>query len=163
MIAPEPPNESEQSKHRRQVARYRSMPRRRVTEMFSEPNVSKQFLEMNDASPSAKLAQKLVRERLSQWLDKRSIVVDLGSNPLRDLLCANVIGVDRHGINGGLIGESAETGLPEFEADFVVFSLSMWETSEDRLAYLREAKRLLRPIGRLISVEPMQTFGDAQT
>ncbi len=165
VIAPAPPEESEQSKHRHQVARYRGMPRRRVAEMFSEPNVSKQFLEMNDASPSAKLAQKLVRERLAQWLDRRSIVVDLGcgSNPLRDLPCANVIGVDRHGINGGLIGDSAETGLPGYEADFVVFSLSMWGTPEDRLAYLREAKRLLRPIGRLIIVEPMQTFGDVHT
>ena len=141
------------------------MPRRRVAEMFSEPNASKHFLEMNDASPSAKLAQRLVREHLAQWLDRRSIVVDLGcgSNPLRDLPCSKVIGVDRHGINGGLIGDSAETGLPEHDADFVVFSLSMWGTPEDRLAYLREAKRLLRPIGRLIIVEPMQTFGDVHT
>lgn len=165
IIAPEPPKESEQSKHRHQIARYRGLPRRHVAEKFSDPDVSKRFLEMNDASPSARLAQKLVRERLAQWLDSRSIVVDLGcgSNPLRDLSCAKVIGIDRHGINGGLIGDSAETELPAHEADFVVFSLSMWGTPEDRLAYLREAKRLLRPIGRLIIVEPMLTFGDAHT
>ena len=35
----------------------------------------------------------------------------------------------------------------------------MWGTPEDRLAYLREAKRLLRPIGKLVVVEPVQTFG----
>jgi hypothetical protein len=40
-------------------------------------------------------------------------------------------------------------------------SLSMWGTPEDRLAYLHEAKRLLRPIGKLVIVEPTQTFGDA--
>jgi ubiquinone/menaquinone biosynthesis C-methylase UbiE len=38
-------------------------------------------------------------------------------------------------------------------------SLSMWGTPEDRLAYLREAKRVLRPIGKLVVVEPVQAFG----
>src|SRR5207237_648757 len=101
----------------------------------------------------------------ARWLDNRSVVIDLGcgSNPLRDLPCAKVTGVDRHGVNGGLIGDSACTGLPAAEADFVVFSLSMWGTAQDRLSYLREAKRLLRPIGKLIIVEPALSFGDSHT
>jgi SAM-dependent methyltransferase len=101
---------------------------------------------------------------LSRWLDRRSVVVDLGcgSNPLSDLPCERVIGIDRHGLNDGLVGDSADTGLPSGEADFVVMSLSMWGTPEDRLAYLREAKRLLRPIGKFVVVEPMQTFGGAE-
>jgi hypothetical protein len=92
------------------------------------------------------LAQRLVRERFGRWLDRRSVVVDLGfgSNPLRDLPCDRVVGIDRHGVNGGLVGDSADTGLPGGEADFVVMSLSMWGTPADRLSYLREAKRLLR-------------------
>jgi SAM-dependent methyltransferase len=143
------------------MGRYRALSRYRVAEYFREPGASERFLALNDASPSAKLAQKLVRERLAQWLDKRSIVVDLGcgSNPLRNLLCAQVIGIDRHGVNGGLIGDSADTGLPSAEADFVIFSLSIWGTPQDRISYLQEAKRILRPIGKLIIVEPAQTFG----
>ena len=128
------------------------MPRQRAAERFKDPAASEAFLATNDASASARLAQRLVRERLSRWLDRRSVVVDLGcgSNPLRDLPCERVIGIDRHGVNGGLFGDSADTGLPSGEADFVVMSLSMWGTSEDRLAYLHEAKRLLRPIGKLV-------------
>ena len=38
-------------------------------------------------------------------------------------------------------------------------SLSMWGTPADRLAYLREAKRLLRPLGKLVIAEPAQSFG----
>ncbi len=80
--------------------------------------------------------QRLVREWLSRWLDRRSVVIDFGcgSNPLRDLSCERVVGIDRHGVNGGLVGDSADTGLPGGEADFVVMSLSMWGTPADRLA-----------------------------
>ncbi len=142
----------------------RGLPRDRAAEQFREPGVSEQFLAMNDASPSARLAQRLVRERLGRWLDRRSVVVDLGcgSNPLRDLPCERVVGVDRHGVNGGLVGDSADTGLPSHEADFVVMSLSMWGMPADRLAYLREAKRLLRPLGKLVVVEPSATFGGSE-
>jgi superfamily II DNA or RNA helicase len=163
LIAPPPPPDSEQALHRRLVGRYRALPRNRVAELFQKPGMSERFLALNDASLSAKLAQRLVRERLMRWLDKRSVGVDLGcgSNPLRDLPCAQVIGIDRHGVNGGLVGDSAATGLASAEADFVVFSLSMWGTTQDRLSYLQEAKRLLRPIGKLIIVEPAQTFGGA--
>jgi hypothetical protein len=38
----------------------------------------------------------------------------------------------------------------------------MWGTPEDRLAYLQEAKRLLRPIGKLVIIEPILTFGGAE-
>jgi SAM-dependent methyltransferase len=64
-----------------------------------------------------------------------------------------------HGVNCALVGDSAATGLPDGEADFVVMSLSMWGTPADRLAYLREAKRLLRPLGKLVIVEPALSFG----
>ncbi len=82
------------------------------------------------------------------------VIVDLGcgSNPLRDLPCQSVIGIDRHGVNGGLIGDSAATGLEAGAADFVVMSLSIWGSPADRIAYLQEAKRLLRPLGKLIIV-----------
>jgi hypothetical protein len=55
------------------------------------------------------------------------VVVDLGcgSHPLRDLPAARVIGLDRHGVNGGIVGDSAATASPVGEADFVVMSLSM--------------------------------------
>jgi hypothetical protein len=161
VIAPAPPAESAAAEHRREVGRLRGMPRRRAAERFQDPSTSERFLAANDASASARLALRLVRERLSRWLDRRSVVIDLGcgSNPLRDLPCERVIGIDRHGINGGLVGDSADTGLPSGEADFVVMSLSMWGTPEDRLAYLLEAKRLLRPIGKMVIVEPMQAFG----
>jgi SAM-dependent methyltransferase len=53
----------------------------------------------------------------------------------------------------------AATQLPSGEADFIVMSLSMWGTPADRLAYLCEAKRLLRPLGKLIIVEPAGPFG----
>jgi superfamily II DNA or RNA helicase len=164
VIAPAPPPESAAAEHRRQLGRLRGLPRQRAAERFEDPAASQQFLTANDASTSARLAQRLVRERLSRWLDRRSVVVDLGcgSNPLRDLPCERVIGIDRHGVNGGLIGDSADTGLPPGDADFVVMSLSMWGTPEDRLAYLREAKRLLRPIGKLVVVEPRQPFGGAE-
>jgi superfamily II DNA or RNA helicase len=161
VIAPAPPAESAAAEHRREVGRLRGIPRQRAAERFQDPAASEAFLATNDASASARLAQRLVRERLSRWLDRRSVVVDLGcgSNPLRDLPCARVIGIDRHGVNSGLVGDSADTGLPSGEADFVVMSLSMWGTPEDRLAYLHEAKRLLRPLGKLVVVEPVQTFG----
>ena len=125
------------------------------------PEASQRFLAANDASPSARLAQRLIRERLARWLDPRAILVDLGcgSNPLRDLPCSRVTGIDRHGVNAGLTGDSAATGLPAGEADFVVLSLSMWGTPEDRLSYLREAKRILRPLGKLVIVEPSTPFG----
>ncbi len=161
VIAPAPPVDSPAAEHRRVVGRLRGMPRERAAEQFREPGVSEQFLTANDASPSARLAQQLVRERLGRWLDRRSVVVDLGcgSNPLRDLPAERVIGIDRHGVNGALVGDSAATGLPPGGADFVVMSLSMWGTAADRLAYLREAKRLLRPLGKLVVVEPVSTFG----
>ena len=127
LIAPPPAPESEAAQHRRLVGRYRALPRSRAANLFRDQEISRQFLEANDVSPSARLAQRLVRERLARWLDNRSIVVDLGcgSNPLRDLPCAQVIGIDRHGVNSGIIGDSAETQLPAGEADFVVMSLSM--------------------------------------
>jgi SAM-dependent methyltransferase len=161
VLLPPPPAESHAARHRREVGRLRAMPRNRAGEQFNEPGASEEFLAANDASASARLAQRLVRERLSRWLDRRSVVVDLGcgSHPLRDLPCARVIGIDRHGVNGGLVGDSADTELPSGEADFVVMSLSMWGTPADRLAYLYEAKRLLRPIGKLVIVEPAHTFG----
>jgi hypothetical protein len=161
VIAPPPPPDSAAAKHRRLLGRYRSLPRKQAAKLFEDPRASEEFLRANDESGSAKLAQRLVRERLGRWLDRRSIVVDLGcgSNPLRGLPCAQVIGIDRHGVNGGLIGDSADTGLPDGEADFVVFSLSMWGIPEDRLSYLLEAKRILRPLGKLVIVEPAQAFG----
>ena len=164
VIAAAPPVDSAVAEHRRDVGRLRGMPRPRAAERFRDSAASERFLVANDASPSARLAQRLVRERLSRWLDHRSVVVDLGcgSNPLRDLRCERVIGIDRHGANDGIVGDSADTKLPTGEADFVVMSLSMWGTADDRLAYLREAKRLLRPIGKLVIVEPVQAFGAPQ-
>jgi SAM-dependent methyltransferase len=161
VIAPAPPADTPAAEHRRSVGRLRGMPRERAAEAFREPGASQRFLAANDASPSARLAQRLVRERLGRWLDRRSVVVDLGcgSNPLRDLPCERVVGIDRHGVNGGLEGDSAATGLSSGEADFVVMSLSMWGMAADRLAYLQEAKRLLRPLGKLVIVEPAQSFG----
>jgi hypothetical protein len=164
VIAPAPPAESAAAEQRREVGRLRAMPRQRAAERFEDPAASERFLAANDSSLSARLAQRLTRERLGRWLDSHSVVVDLGcgSNPLRNLPCKEVIGIDRHGVNGSLVGDSAETGLASGEADFVVMSLSMWGTPEDRLAYMHEAKRLLRPIGKLVIIEPIQTFGGAE-
>ncbi|MDP9358966.1 MAG: SNF2-related protein [Chloroflexota bacterium] len=161
VVLPPPPADSPAAEHRRAVGRLRGMPRERAAEAFREEGASERFLAANDASPSTRLAQRLVRERLGRWLDRRSVVVDLGcgSNPLRDLPVERVIGIDRHNVNGGLVGDSAATGLPSGEADFVVMSLSMWGTPPDRLAYLGEAKRLLRPLGKLVIVEPTGSFG----
>lgn len=161
VLAPPPPEDSPAAEHRRALGRYRALPRQRAADIFlRNPDVSVTFLRENDASRSAILAQQLVRERLGRWLDRRSLVVDLGcgSNPLRDLSC-QVLGIDRHGVNGGRVGDMAATELPSGEADFVAMSLSMWGTPADRLAYLREAKRLLRPLGKLIVVEPAGPFG----
>jgi SAM-dependent methyltransferase len=165
VLLPPPPVESDAARHRREVGRLRGIPRQRAAQQFKDPSASVAFLAANDASASSRLAQRLVRERLSRWLDQRSVVVDLGcgSHPLRDLSCERVIGIDRHGVNGGLVGDSADTGLQSGSADFVVMSLSMWGTPEDQLAYLREAKRLLRPIGKLVVVEPVQAFGGVET
>lgn len=161
VVAPAPPEDSPAAEHRRMLGRYRALPRALTADLFRrDPEVSHRFLEANDASKSARLAHQLVRERLGRWLDRRSLIVDLGcgSNPLRDLPC-QVIGIDRHGVNGGHTGDMTETGLSDGEADFVVMSLSMWGTPADRLAYLREAKRVLRPLSKLIIVEPSTPFG----
>ena len=37
--------------------------------------------------------------------------------------------------------------------------LVAWETLVNRIAYPQGAKRLLRPLGRLVIVEPVQSFG----
>src|SRR6266536_2343136 len=50
-----------------------------------------------------------------------------------------VVGIDHHEVNGGLIDDGGATGLPAGGADVVVFSPSMESTPEDRLGYLREA------------------------
>jgi hypothetical protein len=67
------------------------------------------------------------------------------------------------GVNDGRIGDMAATGLPGGAADFAMMGLSMCGTPTDRLAYLREAKRILRPLGKLIIVEPAVTFGGPQS
>ena len=161
VVAPPPPEDSAQAEHRRRLGRYRGLPRERAAEVFlRDLDASREFLQENDASRASQLAQQLVRERLGRWLDGRSTVVDLGcgSNLLRELPC-DVIGIDRHGVNGGLVRDMAATGLPDRSADLAVMSLSMWGTASDRLAYLREAKRILRPLGKLIIIEPSGPFG----
>jgi len=165
VVAPPPPEESEQAEHRRRLGRYRGLARERVAEIFlHDREVSRRFLEKNDASRASTLAQQLVRERLGRWLDHRATVVDLGcgSNPLRDLPC-EVVGIDRHGVNGARVGDIALTGLSESSVDLAVMSLSMWGTTRDRLDYLQEAKRILRPLGKLIIVEPSGPFGGVGT
>src|SRR5262249_49083363 len=86
-------------------------------------------------------------------------VVDMGCglNPFADLPC-HVIGLDRHELPGQLRGKMENPPLQDKSADILIYSLSLYGTASDLLAYFTHAARILRGGGHLFIVEPASAF-----
>jgi hypothetical protein len=80
-----------------------------------------------------------------------------GLNPFVDLPC-RVIGLDRHDLPRQLRGKMENPPLSDKSADVLIYSLSLYGTSSDLLAYFTHAARILRGGGHLFIVEPASAF-----
>jgi len=89
------------------------------------------------------------------------VIVDMGCglNLFADLPC-KVIGLDRHDRPGQLSGKMENPPLPDKSADVLIYSLSLYGTAADLLAYFTHAARILRGGGHLFIVEPSSAFSD---
>jgi hypothetical protein len=69
-----------------------------------------------------------------------------------------VIGVDRHDLPGVVRAKMESPPLADHSADVLVYSLSLYGTPTDLFSYFREARRMLRPGGHVLIVEPASSF-----
>ncbi len=69
-----------------------------------------------------------------------------------------MIGLDRHDLPGVLRGKMEAPPLPDDTADVLIYSLSLYGTSSDLMAYFTQAARIVRGGGHLFVVEPDSAF-----
>ncbi len=144
---------------RGEIARLRGVSAVKADEVFADPNYTREFLEHLKTSLAAQLSHQWLRGKLSLLLRPDLAIVDMGCglNPFADLPC-RVIGLDRHDLPGQLRGKMENPSLPDRSADVLIFSLSLYGTTSDLLAYFTHAARILRGGGHLFIVEPDSSF-----
>ena len=154
-----PAEPTEAQKWRSEIGRLRGMSAARADEVFANPEYTRQFLAHLETSTAGKLAHQWLRGRLAPLLRPDLAIVDMGCglNPFADLPC-RVIGLDRHDRPGQLRGKMENPPLPDKSADVLIYSLSLYGTAADLLAYFTHAARILRGGGHLFIVEPDSAF-----
>ncbi|HEV8717416.1 MAG TPA: SNF2-related protein [Candidatus Binatia bacterium] len=146
-------------KWRSEIARLRALSAAQADKVFADPEYTSEFLEHLKTSTAAKLSHQWLRGKLALLLRSDLTVVDMGCglNPFADLPC-RVIGLDRHELPGQLRGKMENPPLPDKSADVLIYSLSLYGTASDLLAYFTHATRILRGGGHLFIVEPASAF-----
>lgn len=156
---PRPAELSAAQKWRGEIARLRRMSAAKADELFASPEYTSAFLDHLRTSSASQLAYQWLRAKLEYLLRPDLHIVDMGCglNPFADLPC-HVTGLDRHGLPGQVKGKMENPPLPDASADVLIYSLSLYGTSDDLRAYFTHAKRILRGGGHLFIVEPGSTF-----
>jgi hypothetical protein len=157
-----PAESTEAQRWRGEIGRLRGMSAARADEVFADPEYTRQFLAHLEKSTAAKLAHQWLRGRLTPLLRPDLAIADMGCglNPFADLPC-HIIGLDRHDRPGQLCGKMENPPLPDKSADVLIYSLSLYGTAADLLAYFTHAARVLRGGGHLFIVEPDSAFTPA--
>lgn len=152
---------SEAQKWRGEIGRLRSVSASMADEIFADPEYTREFLAHLKTSTAGNLSHQWLRAKLTLLLRPDLTVVDMGCglNPFADLPC-RVIGLDRHDLPEQLRGKMEKPPLPDDSADVLVYSLSLYGTASDLLAYFKHAVRILRGGGHLFVVEPASSFTD---
>jgi hypothetical protein len=153
--------QSEAQKWRGEIGRLRGLSAARADEVFADSDYTQQFLAHLKTSTAAKLSHQWLRGKLTLLMRPDLNVVDMGCglNPFADLPC-KVFGLDRHDRPGQLRGKMENPPLPDRSADVLIYSLSLYGTANDLLAYFTHAARILRGGGHLLIVEPSSAFSD---
>jgi SAM-dependent methyltransferase len=156
--------QSEPQKWRRQIAHLRAISTAKADELFADPEYTRQFLAHLKNSPILQLSHQWLRGKLSLLLRPDLTVIDMGCglNPFADLPC-HLIGLDRHHqpeqpSSQYLRGKMENPPLPDKSADVLIYSLSLFGTPSDLMAYFTQAVRILRGGGHLFIVELDSTF-----
>jgi SAM-dependent methyltransferase len=156
--------QSEAQKWRRQIAHLRAISTAKADELFAEPEYTRQFLAHLKNSPILQLSHQWLRGKLSLLLRPDLTVIDMGCglNPFADLPC-RLIGLDRHHqpeqpSSQYVRGKMENPPLPDKSADVLIYSLSLFGTPSDLMAYFTQAVRILRGGGHLFIVELDSTF-----
>ena len=146
---------------RGEIGRLRGLSAARADEVFADAEYTRQFLAHLETSTAAKLAHQWLRGKLDLLMRPDLAIVDMGCglNPFADLPC-HVIGLDRHDRPSQLRGKLENPPLPDRSADVLIYSLSLYGTADDLLAYFTQAARILRGGGHLFIVEPASSFSD---
>lgn len=156
--------QSEAQKWRRQIAHLRSISAAKADEVFADAEYTRQFLDHLKNSPTLQLSHQWLRSKLSLLFRPDLTVIDMGCglNPFADLPC-RVIGLDRHyqpeqPDNRYVRGKMENPPFADKSADVLIYSLSLFGTTSDLMAYFTHAVRILRGGGHLFIVEPDATF-----
>ena len=156
--------QSEAQKWRRQIAHLRAISTAKADELFAEPEYTRQFLTHLKNSPILQLSHQWLRGKLSLLLRPDLTVIDMGCglNPFADLPC-RMIGLDRHHqpeqpSRQYVRGKMENPPLPDKSVDVLIYSLSLFGTPSDLMAYFTQAVRILRGGGHLFIVELDSTF-----
>ena len=154
-----PAEPSQAQKWRGEIGRLRGMSAARADKVFADPEYTRQFLTHLETSTAAKLSHQWLRGKLAPLLHPDLAIVDMGCglNPFADLPC-RVTGLDRHDRSGQLRGKMENPPLPDKSADVLIYSLSLYGTASNLLAYFCHAARILRGGGHLFIVEPDSAF-----
>lgn len=157
--------QTEAQKWRTQIAHLRSLNAAKADEVFADPEYTRQFLTHLKNSPTLQLSHQWLRSKLSLLLRPDLTVIDMGCglNPFADLPC-RVMGLDRHEQpeqTRYMRGKMENPPLPNKFADVLIYSLSLFGTPSDLMAYFTHAARILRGGGHLFIVEPDLTFTDS--
>jgi hypothetical protein len=164
LVERRPTEQTEAQKWRNEIGRPRALSATRADAVFADPEYTRQFLAHLQTSAAAKLSHQWLHGKLVLLLRPDLTVVDMGCglNPFVGLPC-RLIGLDRHDyakqLGGPYVRGKMETPpLPDKSADVLIYSLSLYGTSSDLLAYFTHASRILRGGGHLFIVEPTSTF-----
>lgn len=158
--------QTEGQKWRRQIAHLRSISAAKADEVFADPEYTREFLNHLKNSPTLQLSHQWLRSKLSILVHPNLTVIDMGCglNPFADLPC-RVIGLDRHHQpeqpdTQYIRGKMENPPFPDKSAHVLIYSLSLFGTTSDLMAYFTHAARILRGGGHLFIVEPDATFTD---
>ena len=144
---------------RGEIARLRGMSATKADELFASAEYTRAFLDHVRTSPASQLAHQWLRAKLEYLLRPDLHIIDMGCglNPFADLPC-HVIGLDRHELPGQIKGKMEKPPFPDASADVVIYSLSLYGTTDNLRAYFSHARRILRGGGHLFIVEPGSAF-----
>lgn len=153
--------QSEAQKWRGEIGRLRGLSAAHADEVFADPAYTHQFLAHLETSAATQLSHQWLRGKLALLMRSDLNVVDMGCglNPFADLPC-RVIGLDRHDRPGQLRGKMENPPLLDRSADVLIYSLSLYGTADDLLAYFTHTARILRGGGHLFIVEPATAFSE---
>lgn len=155
--------QTDAQKWRTQIAHLRALSAAKADEVFADSEYTRQFLAHLKTSRTLQLSHQWLRGKLL-LLRPDITVVDMGcgQNPFVDLPC-RVIGLDRHNqpkqpSSQYVRGKMENPPLLDKSADVLIYSLSLFGTASDLMAYFAHAVRILRGGGHLFIVEPDSTF-----